>query len=207
MTYSPLCSNCPLLQCSDYSELTELQMKASWKPIWSFYLQTLNPLCHPFVALTSSQLDNHFFVNVLLITQNLTLFYFVYVNIFPQDCFKPLPDQFNSDWGKETCGAGLDDSTFLLPAWGTPDPLSLGLCHSLRRSTAGSLPFAQAQTVMTEAINVVMRVWHPRHYFLQGLSNISENIRSGHKSAFSLPIPKHLDLENFEHLLDRKSVV
>jgi hypothetical protein len=41
-----------------------------------------------------------------------------------------------------------------------------------------------------------MRVWHTKCYFLQGLSHISENIRSRQKSAFSLPIPKHLDLEN-----------
>lgn len=118
---------------------------------------------------------------------------------FPQDCSESLPDQFHSGWGKEECGAGFDEGTFPLPARGTPDPLSLGQCCSLRRSTAGSLPFAHAQTVMTEAINVVMRVWHPRRYFLQGLSNFSENIRSGHKSAFSLPIPKHLDLENLVH--------
>lgn len=82
VTYSPVCSNCFLMRCSDYAEFTPLQMKASWKPIWSFYLQTLHPPPHPFAALTYSQLDNHFFANALLITQNLTLFYFVYMNIF-----------------------------------------------------------------------------------------------------------------------------
>lgn len=197
VTYSPVCSNCFLMRCSDYAEFTPLQMKASWKPIWSFYLQTLHPPPHPFVALTYSQLDNHFFANALLITQNLTLFYFVYMNIFHKIVESPSPDQFPSDCGKGDCGAGSDEGTsFHCQLGATSDPLSLGRCSSPRRSTAGSLPFAHAQTVMTEAINVVMRVWHPRHYFLQGLSNFSENVRSGHKSAFSLPITKHLDLEN-----------
>lgn len=59
-------------------------------------------------------------------------------------------------------------------------------CAALLRSTAGSQPFAQAQTVMTEAINVVMRVWHPKCYFLQGLSHISENIRGRQKNLLFL---------------------
>lgn len=51
-------------------------------------------------------------------------------------------------------------------------------CVALLRCAAGSQTFTQARTVMTEAIHVVMRVWHPKCYFLQGLSHISENIRS-----------------------------
>lgn len=57
-------------------------------------------------------------------------------------------------------------------------------CVALPRSSAVSQTFAQAQTVMTEAINVVMRVWRPKCYFLQGLSHISENIKSKQNSAF-----------------------
>lgn len=60
-------------------------------------------------------------------------------------------------------------------------------CVALLRSSAGSQTFAQAQTVMTEAINVVMRVWRPKCYFLQGLSHISENIKSKQNSALFFP--------------------
>ena len=42
-------------------------------------------------------------------------------------------------------------------------------CVALK-GPAGSQTFAQAQTVTTEAINVVMRIWHPKCYFLQDLS-------------------------------------
>lgn len=68
-------------------------------------------------------------------------------------------------------------------------------CVVLLRSAAGFQTFAQAQTVMTEAINVVMRVWHPKCYFLQGLSHISENIRSKQNSALSFPSPNSWTLK------------
>ena len=71
-------------------------------------------------------------------------------------------------------------------------------CIALKEP-AGSQTFAQAQTVITEAINVVMSVWHPKCYFLQGMSHISENIGSKQNSALSLPIPKLLALENLIH--------
>lgn len=71
-------------------------------------------------------------------------------------------------------------------------------CIALKEP-AGSQTFVQAQTVMTETINVVMSVWHPKYYFLQGLSHISENIGSKQNSALSLSIPKLLALENLIH--------
>lgn len=48
---------------------------------------------------------------------------------------------------------------------------------------------------MTEAINVVMRVWHPKCHFLQGLSHISENIRSKQNSALSFLSPNSWTLK------------
>lgn len=124
------------------------------------------------------------------------------MNIFPyvfrdKEFWQPLPHRFECDWrGKDEIRACSDSGTFQLSAGELQTHFPLA-CAALLRSTAGFQPFAQTQTVMTEAINVVMRVWHPKCYSLQGLSHISENMRSGQKSAFSFLIPKQLDFENF----------
>lgn len=66
----------------------------------------------------------------------------------------------------------------------------------------GSQTFAQAQTVTTEAINVVMRIWHPKCYFLQDLSFFPSVLgakKKKKKSALSLSNLNLLTPENLTH--------
>lgn len=66
----------------------------------------------------------------------------------------------------------------------------------------GSQTFAQAQTVTTEAINVVMRIWHPKCYFLQDLSFFQSVLgakKKKKKSALSLSNLNLLTPENLTH--------
>ena len=75
-------------------------------------------------------------------------------------------------------------------------------CVALK-GPAGSQTFAQAQTVTTEAINVVMRIWHPKCYFLQDLSFFQSVLgakkQKKQKPALSLSNLELLAPENLTH--------
>lgn len=68
-------------------------------------------------------------------------------------------------------------------------------CVVLLRSAAGFQTFAQAQTVMTEAINVVMRVWHPKCYFLQGCHIFQRTLRANKILLCPFPSPNSWTLK------------
>ena len=86
-----------------------------------------------------------------------------------QDFWQSHPHQCNND-----SHVKMNLRQALIPASPGWQLVELQGCFPLACVTlngpAGSQTFAQAQTVTTEAIKVVMRIWHPKCYFLQDLS-------------------------------------
>lgn len=161
----------------------QFNMTASWKPIWSFYLQLSTHPLHPVLLWHTVNWAIIYCANGLLIKYLSQIFR-------DKDFSHQLLHWFSSDWDimmnpKHT----LITMSFSWLLRKLKTHLSL-VCIVLLRSTAGFQTFAQVQTVTTEAINVVMSIWHQKCYFLQGLSHILENIRSKQNWLCPFSIPK-----------------